>query len=71
MVNFERLPKIFEMNDPKFTVPFDCELKIPIFFFQNGSHPGKFPNFRYFGKMENLEMLPKIFEMNVPEKISI
>ena len=28
MVNFERLPKIFEMNNPKITVPFDSEPKI-------------------------------------------
>ena len=41
MADFERLPKIFEMNDPKITLPFDSEPKIPNFFSQMDRAPGR------------------------------
>ena len=50
IANFERLPKFFEMNEPKITVLFDSEPKIPKNFFLNGSRPRKFPEFPIFRK---------------------
>ena len=41
MVKFERLPKIFEMNGPKITVPFDSAKNFEFFTQMDRAHYGK------------------------------